>query len=174
MVEYKCDKCNKLWKHKSDFTKHINRKTPCVKELYKINKYDLLIKKIEELENTVKSIGNTKNNTITKIEELENTVKSIGNTKNNTITNINNINNTNNTLTFIFAPHAFGKEDLSFIDNISSKKILNKGFKSIQEFVKIIHFNKNKPEYHNVYMPNWRDKSKILVFDGNRKLYNSL
>ena len=153
MVEYKCEKCNKLWKHKSDFTKHINRKTPCVKELYKINKYDLLIKKIEELENTVKSIGNTKNNTIT---------------------NISNINNTNNTLTFIFAPHAFGKEDLSFIDNISSKKILNKGFKSIQEFVKIIHFNKDKPEYHNVYMPNWRDKSKILVFDGNRQLYNSL
>ena len=63
---------------------------------------------------------------------------------------------------------AFGKEDLSFLDDILYKKILSKGYKSIQEFVKLCHFNKNKQLNHNVYIPNWRDKSKILVFDGEQ------
>jgi len=29
MVEYKCNQCNKLFKLKGDYTRHINRKTPC-------------------------------------------------------------------------------------------------------------------------------------------------
>ena len=29
MVEYKCDKCNKIFNKKSNFTKHINRKNKC-------------------------------------------------------------------------------------------------------------------------------------------------
>lgn len=43
---------------------------------------------------------------------------------------------------------------------------MDKGFQSIPEFVKLVHFNKNKPQNHNILMPNWRDKNKILAFDG--------
>jgi len=166
MATYKCDICLKIWTRKYDYTRHKNRKTPC-----KINKYDLLIKKIEELE-----IQNIKIDEIEKqnkkIEELEKQnieLKSLITTT-SIITNNkidNNINNKfDNNINIIVSPIEFGKEDLSFINNDFSKKILNKGFKSIQELIKIIHFNKDKPEYHNIYLPNWRDKSNILVFDG--------
>ena len=29
MPEYKCDKCDKIFKHKGSYTRHLNRKTPC-------------------------------------------------------------------------------------------------------------------------------------------------
>lgn len=29
MVQYKCDRCGKLFKHKNDYRRHLNRKTPC-------------------------------------------------------------------------------------------------------------------------------------------------
>jgi len=29
MVTYNCEKCNKIFNHKSDYIRHINRKTPC-------------------------------------------------------------------------------------------------------------------------------------------------
>ena len=45
MVEYVCITCNKTWTHKNDYTKHMNKKKPC-----KIDKHDLLLKKIEEME----------------------------------------------------------------------------------------------------------------------------
>jgi len=31
MVEYKCNTCNKIFHHKNDFRKHLNRKFPCTK-----------------------------------------------------------------------------------------------------------------------------------------------
>ncbi len=30
MVEYKCNKCNKVWIHKGSYNRHINRKNPCL------------------------------------------------------------------------------------------------------------------------------------------------
>ena len=29
MTNYKCNRCNKLYSHKGDYTKHLNRKIPC-------------------------------------------------------------------------------------------------------------------------------------------------
>jgi hypothetical protein len=49
------------------------------------------------------------------------------------------------------------------------KRILNKGFKSIQEYVNCIHFNSKKPENHNVYISNLRD-NYILVYDGRSEI----
>ena len=31
MVLYKCDRCEKEFKYKNDFRRHINRKNPCIK-----------------------------------------------------------------------------------------------------------------------------------------------
>jgi len=30
MVEYKCDRCGKIYNHKNNFRKHLNRKYPCI------------------------------------------------------------------------------------------------------------------------------------------------
>jgi hypothetical protein len=150
MVEYTCDICQKKWNNKTDFTRHQNRKNPC-----KVNKYNLLLQKINELEK--------------KMHEIEKENIDLKKNKSSVINNIHKIDKIdNNTINITITPIAFGKEDLSFITTNSSKKILNKGFKSIPELIKMIHFNQDKPEYHNIYLPNWRDKSNILVFDGSK------
>ena len=148
MVEYICERCNKTWTKKYDFTRHVNRKFKCketIKPVIEYNKYELLMKKIEELEKQITHINNSSINNI-----------------------VNKVINTDNskTINVIVTPNAFGKEDLSFIDKSASNKILSKGFKSIPKLIETVHFNKNKPEYHNVYIPNWRDRNKVLVFDG--------
>ncbi len=35
MVSYKCDRCNKIFTHKNDYRRHINRKNPCKQILHK-------------------------------------------------------------------------------------------------------------------------------------------
>jgi uncharacterized C2H2 Zn-finger protein len=37
MVIYKCDRCNKVFNHKGDYTKHLNRKFKCEPAIIKKN-----------------------------------------------------------------------------------------------------------------------------------------
>ena len=60
---------------------------------------------------------------------------------------------------------AFGKEDMTHIVDEVYKKILNKGFKSVPTLVEHVHFNKNKPENHNIYISNIRT-NYVLIYDG--------
>lgn len=70
------------------------------------------------------------------------------------IVNIGNIVNNNNQIII----NNFGSEDTSHI----TQKNLIKAFKMCKEFplemIKITHFDKNKPENHNIYKPNFKDK----------------
>jgi hypothetical protein len=38
---------------------------------------------------------------------------------------------------------------------------------SIKTLIEYVHFNKNKPEYHNIYIPNIKEKKYAKVFDGH-------
>ena len=42
---------------------------------------------------------------------------------------------------------------------------MNRGFKSVPTLVEHVHFNKNKPENHNVYISNIQT-NYVLVYDG--------
>lgn len=160
MAERICPTCGKVFKHKSDFDKHMNRKNPCKPPIE--DKFDLLIKKMEELERTNKELQ-------IKNKEFEKEIKQLKKQQVKTISNSNNTNSGNtNTMNIIVMPKAHGKENLDFLElnDILSKKILTKGFQSIPEYIKVLYFDENKPENHNIYMPNWRDKTRILVYDG--------
>jgi hypothetical protein len=74
--------------------------------------------------------------------------------------NINIVNNNNATKVI-----AFGKEDLSFITDDLCAKILKRGFKSVPQLIEHVHFNEEKPEYHNVYIPNIRNEF-AMIHDG--------
>lgn len=248
MVQYKCDNCNKIFKQKSHYECHMNRKFPCKSNkvniskqqqfatkiqqtseneqqiaanniknminkkqciycdkvftrLYTLNvhmkgrckikkemdqeKEDLMTKLIKEREEQKKIIEN-QNRQIEKqnnrIEEIMKEVKKLKDEKtkalkykNQTIetiqnaeniqnnTNCNNkINNIHNEIKII----AYGKEDLSHILENDYKMILNKGLKSVPALVEYIHFNKSKPENHNIYISNMRN-NYVLVYDGN-------
>jgi len=101
-----------------------------------------------------------------KLEEYENGKLSttINNITNNTINN-NQQNCNNQTLNINIV--AFGKEDKTELSNLELFKIIKKGFKSIPEFVKVIHFDENKPENHNIYIPNM-SRNYVMIFDGEK------
>ena len=63
MVEYTCEKCNKVFKNKSSYTKHQNRKTSCENDVLKV-------KKVKE----VKEVKKVKETDVLKVEGLSETV----------------------------------------------------------------------------------------------------
>ena len=85
----------------------------------------------------------------------------IANTTNN-VTNINNGNITNNTIII----NNFGGEDISHLTNKQILRVLKMNKECPVELVKLIHFNKDKPENHNIYKPNFKDKY-VKYYDNN-------
>jgi hypothetical protein len=125
-----------------------------------------LNKKIETLEES--NIELTKSNTILTKSNTELT-KSNDEIKNKLLALIpttTQINVTNN-VTINITP--FGKENLNFItEEKCIKELIYSGFGCIQKYIDIVHFNKDKPEYHNMYIPNRKDLNQILINDGEK------
>ncbi len=78
---------------------------------------------------------------------------------NNTTTS--NSHNTNNIMI-----NNYGSEDLSYITDADYKRILGRGFKSVYNLVKYIHFNEKKPENHNLYISNQRSGLADVLENG--------
>ena len=76
-------------------------------------------------------------------------------TNSSNVTNINNgtINNTQNIII-----NNLGNEDISHITRNQMIKLLRMNKECPVEMIKMIHFNSEKPENHNVYKPNFKDK----------------
>jgi uncharacterized C2H2 Zn-finger protein len=213
MVEYICNTCKKVYKHKSDYTKHLNKKIPCKENppnirqnppnirqnppkkeekrimcMYcdktftrsdSLNKHvkDRCKVKKQQNENNEKILNgliNEMNEMKQKIGELEKENKNLQLTINNNKQNVNNIknqqniqiNNNNNNIKIL----SFGKEDISHITDDVYKRILKKGMGSVPSLIEYIHFNKNKPENHNVYISNIRSNYAMIYEELNWKL----
>ena len=134
---FSCQYCSKV------FTRNYNKS----KHEVKCDKNPLLI--IEELK--------------LKLQKCEEKI-TIQNVVNHSITNVNigSIVNNNNHIII----NNFGNEDNSHI----TKKQLIKAFKMCKDFplemIKFTHFNKDKPENHNIYKPNFKDKY-VKYFNDN-------
>ena len=89
------------------------------------------------------------------IEQLKLQIKkyeeSVIQTVNNNVTNI-----TNNTQNIII--NNFGNEDISHVTKKQILRALRMNKECPVELVKLIHFNTDKPENHNIYKPNFKDK----------------
>ena len=189
MVTHICETCEKIFDRKSSYLEHINKKNICKKPINDI-KYELLMKKIEEIINNntllLQNEFKKENNELKKnLEEgfkkekeelkkeltkenkgLKDEIRKLKQIINKTVVNGNNIGRDDNSKNIYVVVNQFGKETNNHLDDVAVKKILNKGFLSIPEYIKNLHFDKMIPENHNVYLPNWRDKSKILVYNG--------
>ena len=78
------------------------------------------------------------------------------------------INNYNN-ITLI----AHNKQpDLSHLTDKDYLKIMNRGFNSVPKLIEAIHFNPDKPENQNVYIPNIKNKY-AMVWNGKKWELNS-
>ena len=175
-----CDFCGKKFTRKDNLDSHV--KLRCKEKQQKMNneKEEIFQKLLKQMMEQNKKLDNLqKQNEIiieenqelkNKMHKLENKTKNINKC---TINNSNNINNTidksnninNNTINIQLV--AYGKEDYDKLTDKEYQIIINKGYKSIQEMVKSLHFNKNRPENHNIYISNIRD-NYVMIYDGNK------
>ncbi len=149
-----CDYCSKSFTNKTNKYRHIRKY--CKEKIRHDERekiYQSLIAKVNTMENEITNLKNE--NTQLKIINNNNTI-------NNTINN-------NNNNTYNIQLVAYGQEQLDHLTDRHYKYIINKGFKSIQELVKFVHFNKNKPENHNVYISNMRD-CYVMIYNGKKWL----
>ena len=145
---YICSICNKNFNDRSNKWKHEKK----CKETNQ-NEIENLKNTINEMKEQIATIlkekGKIHHKTLQKINnQLTNNI-------NNQLTNNGQINNgkiINNTYV------KFGDVDYQrILDNKQVKHILNQQFMSIEESIKLIHFNKDLPEYNNVFITNMRD-----------------
>jgi hypothetical protein len=188
MVEYKCNKCEHKFCLKGDYERHINRKTSCTDmpkenaDKYKcticnsgfstnsnMNKHFKKCKTVKESNEKEEERDKLFKFLLENKSALENAAL-LGKAQQVTNNNIdkqqiNNIDKqqiiNNNNIKLI----AFGQEDMSYITDNICKQILSKGFQSVPKLIEHIHFNKDKPEYHNVYISNFRN-AMALAFNG--------
>jgi len=177
-----CNYCNRTFTLKSSLNKHLKDRCKIKKEDTNTKEeiYQSLLKQMQIMdENNKKQIRRLEENQKQIMEENKQLKRematknknSISNyvNSNNTTNTTNNTNNTNNQQNNIKNLQinliAHGKEDLSFITEDRLKKILYKGFKSIENLTEIVHFDKNRPQNHNVYISNIKD-SYVMMYNG--------
>ena len=155
-----CKHCNKVFSRSDCVLRHLEKCTIKIQKDKESEKETILMKMLKEMQE--KDIERQK-----EMQEMKQKIAQLETrplTNNSINSNNNNIqNNINNDIKII----AYGKEDMSYITNDEYELLINKGFKSIPYFVEYVHFNKNKPENHNIYISNMRD-NYLLVYDGEK------
>jgi len=136
---FNCNFCDLYFSTKPNKRRHemYNCKENPSTMKYKINKLEKEKKKLEK-----------------KIEKMMNKVCTINNTTNNN-------NNTNN----IVIVNNYGKENTDYLTTDKIKKLLDRPYDSIQDLIKILHFNADHPENHNVKITNKKEPFALVWND---------
>jgi hypothetical protein len=156
-LDFKCNYCDKKYKYKQGKYKH---QLICK---YKNSNINNLQKENIEIKNTLNELLK-----LCKIhpKTLEKINKELINNNINNGTINNNINNSINNKTINIVK--FGTEELNKILSQSEVlNILNKKMCSIEESIKLIHFNEKRPELKNIYITNLKNQY-AYIFDGNK------
>ena len=157
--KYYCNICNKNFNDRSNKWKHEKKCT-----VNNDNKIEKLEEKNKILEDTINELKKQVSTILDEKGKIHHkTLQKI----NNQLTNNGNINNgkiINNTFV------KFGDVDYQrILDNKQVKHILNQQFMSLEESIKLVHFNKDLPEYNNVFITNLRDDIGY-IFNGTEFL----
>jgi hypothetical protein len=169
--EHKCSYCDAIFTRKDTLQRHTNERCK-VKKDSDSAKEDIFMKLLKELEmqkqeiilikEENKIVKQLKEENIELKKQLTNIIpdRTTNNIDKQVVIDKQQIINNNNVKLI-----AFGQEDMSYITDNICKQILSKGFSSVPKLIEHVHFNKDKPEYHNVYIPNFKN-SFAMVFDG--------
>ena len=161
-----CRECSKIYCSLKSYNNHISRNcckvTPldiscqyCYKTFtrnYNKNLHETSCSKNPN--STIVKQCKEKDNKIQILEEEIQKLKIL--VTNQTVVNNGTINNINNTQNIII--NNLGNEDISHITQKQMIRLLRMNKECPVEMIKMIHFNANKPENHNVYKPNFKDK----------------
>ena len=137
---YKCDYCNESFSTKPHKRRH---------ELhYCKENTSIMTHKIKKLEREKQKLEK-------KIEKMLDKTCTI----NNNTTNNNNSNNT------IIVVNNYGKENTDYLTAEKIAQLLNRPFDSIQDLIKMLHFNVDHPENHNVKITNKKEPFALVWND---------
>jgi predicted nucleic acid-binding Zn-ribbon protein len=156
--ELKCNYCKKVFSRSDSLNRHISGYCK-VKKANDAKMEEMMTMLIKLKESNEKISEENKQNK----EEMEKLREEV--TKYKKIINNNTQNNIVNQTNITFNVKAYGTEDTSKITVNDYKKILGRGMNSVPVFVEKLHFDKNVPENHNVYISNLRDEY-VLMYDG--------
>lgn len=129
---FKCKYCNKEYSQKNDIPRHYET----CKEIPEEDKKQILEKKLEKMK---KKIG--KNNGTTNIQNI---------TINDNSVNINN--------TINIYVNDFKNTDCEYIGENKKISFLSTNMDALPKLIQDIHFNPNRPQNHNMYITNYKDK----------------
>lgn len=157
--EKKCSYCFKIFTCKSSLNRHLVRSCKIRKQTEKNKEeiYEQLIKDVEHIKNKCDRLEAENKELKESIES--NKTQTIKN--NNVNSNNNTININNNNITIL----PFGKENLDYLTENVYKKLFNDGFCSVPKLIEFIHFNKNHPENHNIYIQNIKENYVMIMED---------
>ena len=158
-----CKFCKKKFNHRSNKCNH--EKICKLKNIQPIPERNELIelkKENEEIKNTISELKNLI------LQQAKIHPKTLQKINKQLINNNNNSNNTTNTniinntyVKFGSVPHS------SVLKESAILNILNRPFESLEESIKSIHFNKDLPEYNNIYITNMKD-NLAYIFNGKQ------
>ena len=190
MTLYTCITCEKVFKQKIIYSRHLKRKKPCVSpgdsdsdsDKKKENVTNTLMNKVDVIIKTNQLLVKSNDKLVKSNKELTEEMKKIKkeltgeikrmkkdimilNKKCNNKIIINNIAhadvvNNNNNLI------SYGNEDFKKIDTSELLHCCKQGFKSAVHLTKTVHFNSKYPEFHNVYISNIRNQY-AMVYKNN-------
>ena len=163
-----CSVCSKTYKTKQGYDRHIEFKRCKVKDCSVECSYcnKIFSNKYNKRVHEIKCLHLYNNGKIKVLEEKIEQLQLICSSNQPQIVNNNTTNNTNNGTINNIIINSFGSEDTSYITNKQIIKALKMCKEFPLEMIKITHFNKDKPENHNIYKPNFKDKY-VKYFNDN-------
>ena len=102
--------------------------------------------------NKIKTLEKEKKKLEKQIEKMIDKVGTVNNTTNNNTQNIIVVNN-------------YGKENTDYLTVEKIKKLLDRPYDSVQELIKMLHFDSNHPENHNVKITNKKEPYALVWND---------
>jgi hypothetical protein len=147
----KCNYCERQYKRNSELNRHLKTCKEKKNNNLKQELFELLLENQKKQQQEYQG----------EIKKLQKQISNLNNTKTiNYNYNTKNIQNTQNIQIL-----AYDKTDLSHLKDKDFKKVLKRGNFCVPNLVDAIHFNPNKPENHNIYIPNMKT-GYILCWNG--------
>ena len=159
--DIKCNYCSKIFSRHDSLTRHLHTcKVRLSNETKLKEENELLKNELNNFKNDMMEMQKKLINVLNQNKIHPKTLNKINKNCNNNNNNYSNNKIINNT---------YVKFDRIDISKVLSKKeivgILNKKLSSIEEVIKLVHFNEKLPEYSNIYITNMRDNN-AYVFNG--------
>ena len=160
---YYCDYCSREYKHRQSLFRHIKKCKSKIEEEESVEHLkelvELLNEQLQEKDRIFSRIIDNKD------KEINMLIKKVGINTNTTY--IQNIANTQNIQLL-----SYKQTDYTHLTDEDYKQCISHINFSVPHFIQKVHFNTTKPENHNIYISNLKNKY-IMVFDGNKWVYKN-